>query len=182
MTQAAVCVAYSAEHLAQHSNERLFALLEGAGARILDVDALDRASAADPKQPDAASMPWTGPVTSPEEPVELWPWLAGLAALFLVLDVAVRRVRIDWSKFRRKRAATAAGATPARPAAGAARPRPAGSFDPATSPPVDTSSAAPTTGAAQPSAPTAPQPPGAGSPGLLDAKRRAQKKQKWEEN
>ncbi|MCE9638164.1 MAG: VWA domain-containing protein [Planctomycetes bacterium] len=182
MTQAAVCVAYSAEHLAQHSNERLFALLEGAGARILDVEALDRAAAADAKQPDAASIPWTGPVESTEEPVELWPWLAGLAALVLVLDVAVRRVRIDWSKFRRKPSAAAAGAIAARPAAGAARPRPAGSFDPATAPPVDTSSAAPSTGAAPASAPTTPQPPASESPGLLDAKRRAQKKQKWEEN
>jgi uncharacterized membrane protein len=177
--QAAVCVAYSAEHLAQGSNERLFAAMEGAGARVIDLEKLEAEAATDPGK-DPAALPWTGPVASTEDPLDLWPWLAGLAALVLVIDVAVRRVRVDWAKILpRRRPAAAAAARPL--AAGAAKAPAAGSFDPASAGAVPISK----DGGAAPEATPAPAPPpgpAADAGGLLEAKRRAKRKQTWEEN
>jgi hypothetical protein len=150
---------------------------------ILDVAALDREAAKDPSK-DPALVPWTGPMASHEDPYDLWPWLAGLAALILVIDVAVRRVRVDWAKIFPKRKAAPA---PARPVAqGAAKAPVRGAFDPEAAAPVAIAGET----APPPAAPTKPSAPTAGSPrapaesggGLLDAKRRAKKKQTWEEN
>ena len=179
---AGVCVAYSAEHLAQRSNERLFASLDGAGATLLDLDALEAEFSRDPKSPDPAALPWGGPTAATTDPLELWPWIAGLAALLLVLDVAVRRVRIPWAKLLPSRKPALRPALARVVAVGAAKAPVAGAFDPAAGPPEPAADA----GASPPSAPTpssasrAPQPAPEG--GLLSAKRRAKKKQTWEEN
>jgi Ca-activated chloride channel homolog len=174
--QAAVCVAYSAEHLAQRSNERLFAAMEAAGARLLDVEAADRAAGTDPAK-DPARLPWAGAPVATDDVLDLWPWLAGIAAVVLVADVAVRRVRIDWSKFRRK---PAAAAPRGKVATGAARAPVAGAFDPAATSPVEIAGS--TAPRPETPAPAAPRPAAPEGGGLLDAKRRAQKKQTWEEN
>lgn len=175
--QAAVCVAYSAEHLAQRSNERLFAAMEGAGARLLDVEKADREAGADPAK-DPARAPWSGPPAATDDVLDLWPWIAGLAALVLVADVAVRRVRIDWSKLRRR----SAPLPQARVATGPAKKPAAGAFDPtaAAAGVVDIAGST----SPRPEQPKAPAAPAAPAPdgGLLGAKRRAQKKQTWEEN
>ncbi|MCG3134571.1 MAG: hypothetical protein HMLKMBBP_01885 [Planctomycetes bacterium] len=176
---AAICVAYSAEHLAMRSNERLFAQLEAAGADLIDVDGMDAARARDASAPDPAAIPWTGPMAKSLDAVELWPWLAGLAALMLVADVAVRRVRIPWEKFRRVRVA----APPkGRAASGGPPVRASGAFDAgaaaeAARTPTD---ASPSGAPEPPAAAQHPSPPDAES--LLEAKRRARKKQTWEEN
>jgi hypothetical protein len=177
---AAVCVAYSAEHLAQRSNLRLFEQLKGAGATLVDVDKLDDEYARDPSKPDPALLPWSGPVAMSLDAVELWPWIAAAAALILVLDVAVRRVRIPWDKLRPRRALEPAMAKVAVIAKGAARAPKQGAFD------VGAASAAtqePEPGAA-PAASSSPQPaaPAEESGSLLGAKQRAKKKQQWEEN
>lgn len=177
---AGACVAYSAEHLAQGSNERFFAVLEQAGATLVELDELDAAAAADPDAPEAGLAPWMGEALSSAEPVQTWPWLAALAALILVTDVAVRRVRFTIPALVAKKTdAPARKRPPPKPAKDT---RPAavreGGFD---------ASAAPTAGA-EPgkSVRTRPSGPGAeaerGEGGLLDAKRRAKRKQEWEEN
>lgn len=180
---AGAAVAYSAEHLAQGSDERFFAQLEADGVTLLDLDALEAEFAADPTLPDPAVLPWTGPSESGREPVELWPWLAALAALLLVADVAVRRVRFSFAwvrAWREKRAA-------AKP-----RSKPVISAPPAAAGPARRGAFDPTAGAAPPPAspqvpksegPAAVEPPaGARPPGLLGAKRRAKRKQQWEDN
>jgi hypothetical protein len=182
---AAVCVSYSAEHLAQRSNERFFAVLETAGATTLDLDKLDDALAKDPKAPNARALPWQGAGGESTETVDLWPWIAAAAALLLVADVAVRRVRLPWDKvFKRRPRAPAAKPAPVL-ARGPAKAAPVGAFDPTTASPPATRSSSSVAAAPPPSAPSS-RPAAAaeedGSGGLLGAKKRAQKKQKWEEN
>ncbi len=172
---AAASVAYSAEHRAQRSNERLFAMLETAGATIVDLDAdvpADGGEIADP-----ALAPWSGPLLSSEEPVPLWPWIAALAALVMVIDVAVRRLRLKLPQ-RIKKTAEAAKSLPAKAARLSERmARPGGAYVP----PTETS-------AAQAAAPSEKKPDAttesgtAPASGLLSAKKKAKKKQSWEEN
>ncbi len=172
---AAVCVSYSAEHLQQGSNERLFAEFEGVGATL--VDPQPPAPADGSAAPDPAVRPWQGALVSSDEPIDVWPWIAAAAALILVLDVAVRRLRIKLP--RRRAAAPAATAAPrAPPELRAARPRPSGAYVP---PETNTPPAAPAADAPRTDAPAPPAPP-AGDGGLLGAKRRAQRQQDWEEN
>lgn len=180
---AAVCVAYSAEHLAQRSNLRLVEQMKAAGATIIDIDAAEAAFARDPATGDPALLPWSGPVSKSIDGIELWPWIAALAAILLVLDVAVRRVRIPWDKLRP--APKKATATPARPAVvarGAARAPVAGAFDAQAA--ADAAAAQkPGTPASSSTSAAAPQAPAAGDEAsLLSAKQRAKKKQTWEEN
>jgi hypothetical protein len=176
---AAVCVAYSAEHLAQRSNERFFAVLETAGATLLDVEKLDEALARDPAAPNPRATPWQGDQGASVETIETWPWIAALAALLLVLDVAVRRVRIPWDKLVPRRPKEVKARPPGVEAHGPARAAPQGAFVPPAGVP-----AAGAAGASEPSstAPAAPPPAAPAAGGLLDAKKRAQKKTKWEEN
>ncbi len=177
---AAVCVAYSAEHLAQRWNERFFAVLQNAGATRIDIDALPTGA----EVVDPATLPWTGPSVTSAEGVDLWPWLAAAAALVLVADVAVRRVRVPWDRVIARVRGTAARLRPAAKgpmARGPAKPRTPGAYDASAAPPAGStpsSTATPPAPGAPPSAPSS-QPPATG--GLLGAKRRAQKKQKWEE-
>ena len=170
-------VAYSAEHRERTSNERWFTLAENAGATMLDMDTDpvaddgDGAAALDP-----ALLPWQGPLRSAEEPVALWPWLVTLAALLLIADVAVRRLRLRLPR----RKATPRAPEPKRPRVRAAErlARPGGAY------------VAPTTATAEPDA-TAPkiedaeanQASGApsGENSLLAAKKRAKRKQDWKE-
>ncbi len=175
---AAVCVSYSAEHLAQGSNERLFAKLEGAGATLLDPDPPAEGDGATAR--DTALVPWSGAVISSAEPFDLWPWIAALAAILLVADVAVRRLRIKLPKLRRPvRRQDVNLKKPVPAARRITRPRPSGAFAPtddggggrrAEQPAKDAPAAAP------------PQRKVAGDHGLLGAKKRARKKQDWEEN
>jgi len=176
---AAVCVAYSAEHLAQRSNERFFAVLETAGATLLDVEKLEEALAKDPAAPNPRAMPWQGELGASVETIELWPWIAALAALLLVIDVAVRRVRIPWDKLVPRRPKALRPRTLGVEARGPARGAPQGAFVP----PADVP-AAREAGAQAPSssASAAPPPAAPAQGGLLSAKKRAQKKTKWEEN
>lgn len=183
---AGVCIAYSAEHLAQRSNERLFATLANAGATVIDVDALDAAMAADPAAPDPARIPWTGEAAATTDPLDLWPWVAGVAALVLVVDVAVRRVRVPWAKLAaalslRRDERPAGGTTRGAPtvAAGPARTPAGGAFDPSAPPPA--APAPPAGGAASDAGPESgtSQPH---TPNLRDAKERARRKQTWEDN
>ncbi len=172
---AGVCVAYSAEHLAQGSDERFFALLEAAGATLLDPEP--------PPPPDGqlpidtAQLPWTGELQSSEEPLDLWMILAGLAALLLVTDVALRRVRIKLPQRTKPAASAAPTPKPVTAAASIARPRPDGAYVPPTE--VAPDDAPPTPADAPPTTTTRKPAP---RDGLLGAKRRAQKKQDWEEN
>lgn len=174
---AAVCVSYSAEHLAQSSNERLLAKLEAAGATILDPEPPPGPDGAPP--PDVALEPWSGELVSAAEPLDLWPWLAGLAALLLVGDVAVRRLRLKLPRWKRPQVGVRAADKP-KPLPDAeriARPRPSGTFQPGEVPPPKKARSQ------QPSAPPSPAPPRpSGDDGLLGAKKRAKKKQDWEEN
>jgi hypothetical protein len=176
---AAVCVSYSAEHLAQRSNERFFAVLQSAGATILDLDRLDDELAKDAKAVNARALPWQGATGETTEALELWPWIAAAAALLLVADVAVRRVRVPWDKIFKRRAA------PVKPAQvlarGPAKAAPRGAFDPSAAPPPAASAPPALKPAAESSSPSAPTAPGEAG-GLLGAKKRAQQKQKWEEN
>ena len=151
--QAAVCVSYSAEHLAQHSNERFFAMLESAGAATIDLEKLDEDLVKDPKAPNARSLPWSGAPGSSLDAIELWPWIAAAAALLLVIDVAVRRVRIPWDKFFKRRAAPPAAKPAEVIARGPAAPAPQGAFVPDAS---EAASAPPSVQNA-PAAPAAPQ-------------------------
>jgi uncharacterized membrane protein len=177
---AAVCVAYSAEHLAQRSNERFFALLESAGATLVDVDRYDDALAKDPDAPNARRIPWEGAAADSTETLELWPWIAAAAALLLVADVAVRRVRIPWDKVFKRRAPRAPGTAPVI-ARGVAKPSSVGAFDPSPAPRgVTPTAVAPPSAPSPGPAPSAP-PTGAGG-GLLGAKKRARKRENWEEN
>ncbi len=180
LAMAAICVPYSAEHLAQRSNERFFATLESAGATILDLDKLDDALAKDPNAPNARRAPWEGAAGRSTESLELWPWIAAVAALLLVLDVAIRRVRIPWDRILARRQNSNVRPPHAVVTRGAATPMPIGTFD-------ALSAAGETPAPSVP--PDAPSPPGAASAphaapsgGLLGAKRRAQRKQRWEEN
>jgi len=179
MAMAAVCVAYSAEHLAQRSNERFFAVLETAGAKTLDVEKLDEALGKDPAAPNARALPWQGGGGASIETIETWPWIAAAAALLLVLDVAVRRVRVPWDKIIPRRAKEPKPRPRGVEAKGAARAAPQGAFVPPTDLPA-AGGAAP----ASPAAADSPAPPSATptSEGLLGAKKRAQKKTRWEEN
>lgn len=177
---AGVCVAYSAEHLAQRSNERLFATLEGAGATILDLETLDREFAADPSRPDPATLPWGGVAGSTSDPLELWPWIAGLAALILVLDVAIRRVRVPWARLLPKRRPPAARPGPAPVVArGAARAPAQGAFDASAPPPEAAKDVRP---AGAPAEPKAAPPKSDTGDSLRAVKDRAKRKQTWEEN
>jgi uncharacterized membrane protein len=175
--QASVCVAYSAEHLAQRSNENFFGRAAAAGATTIDVAKMDDVLTRDPKAPNARDVPWTGPAAGGAESIELWPWIAAAAAFLLVVDVAVRRVRVPWERILRRRAPAAAGK------------RVAADGPPKRVVHVDAgagvvSEPPPPPAAHEPPRP-APGPPAgdaASSGGLLDAKRRAKKKQTWEEN
>jgi hypothetical protein len=179
---AAVCVAYSAEHLAQRSNERFFAVLESAGATLLDVDRMDDELAKDPKAPNARLRPWEGEAGETPESIELWPWIAGAAALLLVVDVAVRRVRVPWDKIFARRKKPVEGRPAPVIARGAPKPVAVGAFDPSAAAAAgETDRSAPPRDAPAPG-PSAGPPPLPGDGGLLGAKKRAQKKQKWEEN
>ena len=177
---AAVCVAYSAEHLAQRSNERFFAVLETAGAQLLDVEKLDETLGKDVNAPNARALPWQGGAGASIETIETWPWIAAAAALLLVLDVAVRRVRVPWDKILPRRSKSVKPRVRGVEAKGAPRTAPQGAFVP----PTELQQERPGDSASAP-APDAP-PPVPGTPqsseGLLQAKKRAQKKTKWEEN
>ena len=176
-------VAYSAEHLAQASNERFFARAETQGATLLDLDALTAAEVNDPSAPAAALVPWLGEAKSSSEPLDLWPWIAALAAFLLVLDVAVRRVRWKLPTFaflkfaflrRRKKQDKPAG----KLASGVAK-APTGAFRPAALEPPRAgdkpqSKAGPKIKIEPDDSKTA--------QGLLGAKRRAKKRQDWETN
>ena len=172
---AAVCVSYSAEHLAQSSNERLFAQLEAAGATLLDPEPPVPADGSPP--PDTALAPWSGVLISSAEPVDLWPWIAALAALLLVTDVAVRRLRLKLPK-RAK-----AGATPPTDTAPGAtlgsditRPKPSGAYAP------PKKNVGPQMRPARHDKATGKSPKADPASDLLGAKRRAKKKTDWEEN
>lgn len=178
-SMAAVCVAYSAEHLAQRSNERFFAVLETAGAKLLDVEKLDESLVKDPTAPNPRAMPWQGEQGTSVETIETWPWIAAIATLLLVLDVAVRRVRVPWDKLIPRRRKEVKPRPRGVEAKGPARAAPQGAFVPPTEAPAARSTDAPpiqepAAGGAPPAAPA--------SDGLLSAKKRAQKKTKWEEN
>ena len=179
---AAVCVSYSAEHLAQGSDERLFAKFEGAGATLLDPElpaATDTAPDGAPPR-DVALAPWKGVLISSAEPVDLWPWIAALAALLLVTDVAVRRLRLKLPQFRNPKlpATMAAKAKPAPVAERSTRPRPSGAFKPS----ADTPSGRDERGSTATPRAAPPPPTSTGDQGLLGAKKRARRKQDWEEN
>jgi hypothetical protein len=176
---AAVCVAYSAEHLAQRSNERFFAVLETAGATTLDVEKLDAALVSDPAAPNPRALPWQGDQGLSVETIETWPWIAAAAALLLVLDVAVRRVRVPWDKLIPRRPKELKPRSPGVVAKGPARAAPQGAFVPPTELQPARDSGVPPPLPAEPGG--APASPPAGD-GLLGAKKRAQKKTKWEEN
>lgn len=181
LVTAGACVAYSAENLAQRSNARFFAQLEAAGASVLDLEQLERAHLEDATAPQPGLIPWSGPALAATDPVELWPWMAALAAFLLVFDVAARRVRIRLAlpaKWQARREAAAKARAEAKrasvPAGGPARR--AGKFQPDDGPPPKSG---PVVEAPKDQGGASAAPPGSG---LLGAKRRAQKKQKWEDN
>lgn len=185
LVTAGACVPYSAENLAQRSNARFFAQLEAAGATVLDLPALERAAAVDAEAPAPGSIPWSGAAFAATDPIELWPWMAAIAAFLLVLDVAARRVRfrITLPAFLTRRSPTEAKpSTPHRRPAPKSAPkaRPEGAFRPDDAVLDDGLVVEP-----EPDRPTTAKPsakPTDQAGGLLGAKRRAQRRQTWEDN
>jgi hypothetical protein len=177
---ASASVAYSAEHLAQSSDERFFARAQANGATVLDLDDLERRFADDPSTIAPARLPWSGVAKSTSEPLDLWPFIAAVAAFLLVTDVAVRRVRVKFSApaFLRRRRDARPKAPPGPIARGPAT-APTGKYRP-----EDAVGAAPAVDPPRAGGPPEPG-PGAATPsptgGLLGSKRRAKRRQDWEE-
>ncbi len=173
--RAALPVDYSPEHLALKSDERFFERLAAAGAKVVPGDA----------------RPFLDPLPKSRTRIDAWRWLLLLAVLLFPLEVAARRLRLDPGPLARQ-----AGAFLAR--LRGRLPRPAARRQ---APVVVTTGAIATAGSAgdaaaaaaraeAPAAPRAGEPakPGPASPGappppddLLKAKRRAKKRNTWED-